>query len=39
MKQKFPVDRLIDSSYANEAAKELGPFELINKSSQLPGCR
>jgi NitT/TauT family transport system substrate-binding protein len=39
VKQKFPVDRLIDSSYADEAAKELGPFELINKSSQLPGCR
>jgi NitT/TauT family transport system substrate-binding protein len=39
VKQKFPIDRLIDSSYANEAAKELGPFEPINKSSQLPGCR
>jgi NitT/TauT family transport system substrate-binding protein len=39
VKQKYPIDRLIDPSYADEAAKELGPFELINKSSQLPGCR
>ena len=39
VKQKFPIGRLIDSSYADEAAKELGPFDLINKTSQLPGCR
>lgn len=39
VKQKFPIGRLIDSSFADEAAKELGPFEPINKSSQLPGCR
>jgi len=39
VKQKFPIDRLIDSSFADEAAKELGPFEVVNKSSQLPGCR
>lgn len=39
IKQKFPIDRLIDPSYADEAAKELGPFDLVNKSSQLPGCR
>ncbi len=39
IKQKFPIGRLIDPSYADEAAKELGPFDLVNKSSQLPGCR
>jgi NitT/TauT family transport system substrate-binding protein len=39
VKQKFPIERLIDASFAQEAAKELGPFELINKSSQLAGCR
>lgn len=39
IKQKFPIDRLIDASYASEAAKELGPFDLVNKSSQLAGCR
>jgi NitT/TauT family transport system substrate-binding protein len=37
--QKFPAERLIDTSYAEEAAKELGPFELVNKASTLPGCR
>jgi len=39
VKQKFPIERLIDSSFADEAAKELGPFELVNKGSPLPGCR
>jgi NitT/TauT family transport system substrate-binding protein len=37
--QKFPAERLIDSSFAVEAANELGPFELTNKDSALPGCR
>jgi NitT/TauT family transport system substrate-binding protein len=39
IKQKFPAERLIDNSFADEAAKEMGPFELINKSSTLAGCR
>jgi hypothetical protein len=39
IKQKFPIDRLIDRGYADEAARELGAFDLVNKSSQLPGCR
>ena len=39
IKERFPIARLIDSSYADEAAKELGPFDLLNKSSQRPGCR
>jgi hypothetical protein len=32
-------ERLVDASFAQAAAKELGPFELINKSSKLLGCR
>ncbi len=34
-----PADRMIEASLAAEAAKELGPFELINKASPLRGCR
>jgi NitT/TauT family transport system substrate-binding protein len=34
-----PRDRLVDASFAQAAAKELGPFELINKASKLKGCR
>jgi NitT/TauT family transport system substrate-binding protein len=37
--KKAPQDQLVDTSYADEAAKELGPFELVNKSSTLGGCR
>ena len=37
--QKAPEDRLVDESYAEEAAKELGPFKLINQGSPLAGCR
>jgi NitT/TauT family transport system substrate-binding protein len=32
-------DKILDVSLAAEAAKELGPFELINTASPLPGCR
>jgi NitT/TauT family transport system substrate-binding protein len=34
-----PADRIVDTSYAAEVAKALGPFELINKASPIPGCR
>ncbi len=34
-----PDARLADTSFAAEAARELGPFELINKNSKLEGCR
>ena len=34
-----PRDRLIDMSFAQAAAKKLGPFQLVNKSSKLQGCR
>jgi NitT/TauT family transport system substrate-binding protein len=34
-----PRERLVDASFAQAAAKELGPFALANKSSKLMGCR
>jgi NitT/TauT family transport system substrate-binding protein len=34
-----PRERLIDAGFAQAAAKELGAFELVNKSSKLLGCR
>jgi hypothetical protein len=34
-----PRDRLVDASFAQAAAKELAPFQLLNKSSKLQGCR
>ncbi len=44
VKNKFstahlPAARLIDTSFADYAVQKLGPFELINKDSKLPGCR
>ena len=32
-------ERIIDSSYIDYAIGKLGPFELQNKDSKLPGCR
>jgi NitT/TauT family transport system substrate-binding protein len=37
--QKFPAEKLIDASYADYAAKQLPPFQVINKDSKLGGCR
>lgn len=37
--QKFAPEQLVDTSYADYAAKQLPPFEVINKSSKLEGCR
>jgi len=34
----FAVERLVNTSYIEEAVKKLGPFELENKNSKLPGC-
>jgi hypothetical protein len=34
----FPAERLVNTSYVEEAVKKLGPFELENKDSKLPGC-
>jgi len=39
LKEKVPAERLTDARYADAAAKELGPFELVNKASPLAGCR
>jgi NitT/TauT family transport system substrate-binding protein len=36
---KFPAERVVDSSYADYAAKKLGPFVVENKDSTLEGCR
>ncbi len=36
---RFPADRLVDSAFADNAAKTLGPFVLENKTSTIPGCR
>jgi NitT/TauT family transport system substrate-binding protein len=37
--KKLPAEKLVDISYAEAAAKTLGPFEVINKDSKLKGCR
>jgi NitT/TauT family transport system substrate-binding protein len=37
--KKFPAERLVDTSYADDVAKTLGPFEVENKSDPLPSCR
>ena len=34
-----PPERLVDPRYAAAAAKEFGPFEVLNKDSKLSGCR
>ena len=36
---EFPAERLVDNSYVDYAGQKLGPFELENKDSKLPGCR
>ena len=37
--REVAAERLADVSFAEAAARELGPFELINKASTLAGCR
>jgi NitT/TauT family transport system substrate-binding protein len=37
--QEFPAARVVDSTYIDHAIKTLGPFQLQNKDSKLPGCR
>lgn len=39
IKQKFPAEKLVDVSYADEAARKLGPFTIENSDSQAKGCR
>jgi NitT/TauT family transport system substrate-binding protein len=37
--KEFPAARVVDSSYIDYAISKLGPFQLQNKDSKLPGCR
>jgi hypothetical protein len=37
--KEFPASRVVDPTYINHAIAKLGPFELQNKASKLPGCR
>ncbi|HXF87021.1 MAG TPA: ABC transporter substrate-binding protein [Xanthobacteraceae bacterium] len=39
VKVEFPAERLADMSFVEAALQKLGPFELINSASRLPGCR
>jgi hypothetical protein len=39
LQKAAPREKLADPSYAEAAAKELGPFEVANKDSKLGGCR
>src|SRR6185436_9928843 len=36
---KLPVEKVVDHSYVDAAVKQLGPFVLEKKDSQLKGCR
>jgi len=36
---KLPAERIVDSSYIDYAAKQVGPFVLENKDSKAKGCR
>jgi NitT/TauT family transport system substrate-binding protein len=37
--KEFPASRLVDPTYIDYAVQKLGPFQLQNKDSKLPGCR
>ena len=39
VEKETSYEKLIDASFSADAAKALGPFELINKASKLHGCR
>jgi NitT/TauT family transport system substrate-binding protein len=36
---QFPAERLMDTSYIDDAVQKLGPFVVENRDSKLPGCR
>jgi NitT/TauT family transport system substrate-binding protein len=36
---EFKADRIVDTSYVDNALQKLGPFVLENKDSKLAGCR
>jgi NitT/TauT family transport system substrate-binding protein len=37
--KEFPAQRLVTSTYSDDAAAKLGPFALQNQASKLAGCR
>lgn len=37
--KQFPAERLVNSSFADQAVEKLGPFVLQNQDSKLAGCR
>ena len=39
IKRTFPIEKLVDYTFVDAAAKQLPKFELINKDSKLDGCR
>lgn len=39
VEKEAPYEKLVDSRFAEEARRALGPFEVINKASALKGCR
>ncbi len=39
IQQKFPAERLVDTTYADYATAKLGKFEVANTGSTLKGCR
>jgi len=39
VEKEVPPEKLADASFAEAAARELGPFELVNPASTLKGCR
>ncbi len=39
VKNKLSPEQLVDPSYAEQAAKTLGPFAVVNTADKLAGCR
>jgi NitT/TauT family transport system substrate-binding protein len=39
IKKTFPIEKIVDYSLVDAAARQLPKFELVNKASKLEGCR
>jgi hypothetical protein len=39
IQQKFPAEKLVDTTYADHANAKLGKYEVANSASTLKGCR
>ncbi len=39
IKKTFPIEKIVDYSFVDAAAKQLPKFELINTASKLDGCK